>query len=248
MRLITWQGLEFAGDERPATYTIEQDGLSGFLDGVGTRGEQSELPTADGDYDSPLYLTGRSGSMSGLIHADSSPEYEAAIRRITGLAVRSTKPLFAGSATDGLWCSARRQGDVDVTPLVYGRVARYMLQWYAPDPRWYGKMREFAGTSVDAWHAGNAEAFSIIEVAGNRPGGYTVSSQGRSYVVTKPLVSGAPHRIDMRSGWLYVDGAVQVGAVARAETFMLPPGGLTTVSLTGSGSGSMTVKVHDTYV
>lgn len=247
MLLVDWSGVHFVGDDGPADFSIDTDGFSGLVDGVSPRGERTERPTGDGEFNSTMYLTARSGAITGLVHASGPTDYETKLRRLSSIPFRSNTILTAHTELGPLWIRARRAEAPDITHLVYGRVARYMVSWLAQDPRWYGDLQEFSGSSVTVLQRGNYEAFPIIEVTGSRPAGYTVTSQGRSFVVTRPLASGDTHRIDMRTGWLYENGTLLAAGVAAAETFSIPPARAVPVSVSG-GSGSMTVRFHDTYV
>ena len=81
------------------------------------------------------------------------------------------------------------------------------------------------------------------------PSGYRVNGPGGAqFIVSAALTSGVTHRLDFVNGWLYRNGVLTQGAVSRAQVFTIPPGAPSTVSLTPvSGSGSLTVKVTETY-
>lgn len=241
---IRWHGLEFVGDDGPATYSIEPNGLSGVLDGVGSRGDRSERPFADGEFDSPTFLTANAGSISGLIETSSSTEYVHAIRRLTSIPVRELAPMTVQVDGSSMVCRARRHGDVDVTPLVFGRVARYMVQFFAPNPRWLGETHTFTGSNVEVLQYGNFPAIPSIEVVGPVTAPYSVSSQGHTVTVTQSLAAGQRHRFDMSSGWVYRDGVLQSGVLASADVFTVPPGRPVVVS----GPSSMVVRVPDTFI
>lgn len=246
---IRWSGLEFVGDAGDATYSIDPDGLSGVLDGVDTRFERVERPNADGEFPPPAYLSAQLGSIEGLIEAKSPYDYEHAIRRLVAIPARALTRMTVRSAGGMFWRDVYRYGKPDVKPMIYGRLARYMIQWFSPDPWWYGETHAFTGPTAQVFHYGNDRATPVIEVTGSLPSGYQVASQGKQWNVTQPLSSGQTHRLDVASGWLYRNGVLQVGAVASAEKFTIPPGKVTPVAFTPvSGSGVMTVKVADTYV
>lgn len=241
---VRWHGLEFVGDGGDATFTIGDNGLSGVFDGVDSRGERVSRPTADGEFDAPGFLTGVLGSISGNIHAKSPGEYEYALRRLTSIPVRDLGRMVADSSEWGkVWLDARRFGKPDVKHLVWGRLARFQVQFLAPDPRKYGEIRSFAGASVQAFHYGNYPAAPVVDVVGPVSAPYTVASQGHSVTVTQSLTSGQTHRINMGTGWVYRNGVLQTGAVSVANVFTIPPGPGVAVT----GPASMTVNVTDTY-
>lgn len=242
---IRWHGLEFVGDEGPATYTIETDGLTGVLDGTGVRRDGDSRPNQDGEFEADGFLSGISGSISGLVRADSPYDYERAVRRLKSIPVRGVAPLSVQSASGAVYCMAQRVGRVDVRPLVYGSAARYMVEWFAPDPFWFGETATFTGSAVSLFHRGDYEASPVVEVVGPQSA-YTVTGpDGEVFQVNQALSSGQTHRIDMSTGWVYRNGALQVGVVGRGETWSVPPGRVVSVSTSAS---SMRVLVTDTFV
>lgn len=243
---ILWHGLEFVGDEGPATFTIDRAGASGLLDGVSTRSERPPRPNGDGTFDAPAYLEARSGSISGLIHADSPAAYETAVRQLTGIPVRALSTMTAELALGDVSCEARRSGPVEIRHVVYGSLGRYMVSWSAPDPRLYGATHtEAAAASIDVAHDGNADAYPVLTVAGSSGGGYTVTADGHVITVTEPLVSGHPHTIDLLTGSLVVDGAQVVGGFTVYEPWTVPAGETVTVTVS---AGTVASEVRDTFV
>jgi hypothetical protein len=87
-------------------------------------------------------------------------------------------------------------------------------------------------------------------VRGDMPGGWTLTVNGWNYTVTKPLVSGAPHRVDYNNGRLFVNGTLSQGNLGNTNTTPIPPGQSVGVGLypnsTGTGSADMTIT--DTYI
>jgi hypothetical protein len=127
-------------------------------------------------------------------------------------------------------------------------VADYQIQFKCADPRKFGDTRSFA-SGEPAFHYGNFPATPQISISGSMPGGYTVNGpDGKRFVVTRALVSGSPHTIDMETGLLRVNGALAYGGVTTANTWTVPAGRQVTHTLTGSGSGVLAVRVADTYV
>lgn len=239
--IINWHQLDFIGVGGPATYSIGPDGLKGVLDGVGTRGEKIERPSGDGDFDLPAYFTARRGSISGLIETATSIEYEAAIRRLVSIPI-SVSPMVIQSAAGELMCMAKRVGKPDVTPLVYGRVAKYLIEWEAPDPLLYGKGNEFSGSSVVAYHYGDESAPVVIEVAGPRAPYSITGPGGRVFQVTQALAAGQSHRIELSSGRVFRDGARQSRVIGHAGTWAIPPAVEVPMSIS---AGVMKVIVPD---
>lgn len=241
---IHWFGLEFVGDAGYAQYGISQEGLRGVLDGAGVRQGGAPRPQADGNFDAPGYAGGISGSISGDLNASSPYDYEQAIRRLKAIPRRDTSPLVVQSAAGTVRCHARRIGTVDVKTEVYGRLGKYMVEWFAPDPFWYGETTPFAGSIVQVFHRGDDYAYPLIDVPGPR-GPYTIfGPAGERFDVTQTIPAGQKHRIDMSNARVYLEGVLQVGVVGAAGTWSVPPGAPVTVSVS---NGPMTVLVTDTF-
>lgn len=243
---VRFGGLLFNGDEGAATYTVEADGIKGWLKGgVGVRRESVSRPNAHGDFDTPSFRTGRRVTLQGLILTDSPTKQDHAILQLTGMLASGQKGrFFVDNALGTTWADMRLI-DVQVSRRVYGRVADYRIELWGANPRIFGESRTFAA-GEPAYHYGNFDAIPELTVTGVYASGYTVSASGKSYVVTQALASGQTHRIDLRSGWLYRNNVLQSGAVSAAGSWTVPPGQRVTHSLTGSGV--LKVTVVDTYM
>lgn len=246
---IMWGGLHFQGGEEPATYTIERGGITGLLaGGSGFRRQETSRPSAHGDFDSRSYRTGRRISWGGLVLTDSGAEQEHAIRRLEAVASSGNlSQITFESGSNPLWGMFGSDSEIDVRVETYGAVARYKLGVYAPDPLMFGEVRSYAA-GVPAVHYGNFPALPELTVTGPHPAGYTVSAGSSQFTVTTPLASGSTDVIDMSTGWVRRNGVLLVGGVSVADTWTVPPGLPGVVhSLTG-GSGSLTVRVTDTFI
>jgi hypothetical protein len=241
-------GLDFVGDGSDATYTIDTDGIKGWLDGVDTRRESIPRPSAHGEFDVPGYLTGRIITFSGLVLTGSDSDFENALAALSGLlADGSSDELSVTQATATLTASVRRNAAPQIDVEVYGLVARYRIQLWAADPRRYGATHSIsASSSISVAHDGNFPATPVLTVAGSSGGGYTVTGPGsRLITVTRALVSGHPHTIDMVTGGLYVDGARVVGGISVYQPWTVPVGSSVTVSVS---AGTVAAVVKDTYI
>lgn len=245
----TFGGLTFVGDGGAATYTIGRNGLTGWFEGVETQGEQVARQGADGGFDSPLYLGSRLITLNGLVRASSESGFEAALMGLAALPTRALSTFTVTSDAGATSAQVRRVGKPDISVNHFGLSGSYQVQLLAPDPRRYGASNSFGpSTSVAVSHAGNYDARPTIAVTGTMGSGYTISNGSVSYTVTLALAAGHTHTIDLATGWLYLDGVLQTGAVSSAQTWVVPAGVTVTHTLTPvAGSGSMTVTVSDTY-
>lgn len=238
-------GLEFDGGTGNPLYTVAT--VSG-LESVGIRRDSPERPNAHGSFPALGWFEARQIAWSGLVLTKSPTEQDHAIRALSGLLGGGTGRL-AVQGPSTVWADVRRVS-VDAHVLTPGRVASYTVTVEAPDPFLYGETYDFGpGTSLSVYHYGNTDASPVVTVTGTMASGYRVNGPGGAqYIVSQALTSGVTHRIDMGTGWLYRNNVLQRGAVSRAETFTIPPGTPSTVSLTPvAGSGQIVVKITEPY-
>lgn len=246
--LVTVGGVQFSGDAGDVRFTIGGDGLKGWLDGVDMRNESIPRPSAHGEFDVPGFLGGRIVSITGLIRATSAADFEDALEELSGLlSDGSSEEMEVQQNTRTLTAMVRRHGAPDVISIVYGALARYRIQFWAPDPRRYGASNtDGPSSSISVNHAGNFPATSVLTVAGSSGGGYTITGPGgRQITVTEPLVSGTPHTLDLATGALVVDGDRIIGGITVYEPWTVPVGASVSVSVS---AGTVTAVTRDTFV
>lgn len=248
--VIRGGGVEFFGQTPPsgAGFVIAPDGLDGLDDGVSVRGEVVQRQFADGDYDLPTTLDARIVQIAGGCIANSPGQlawFKSALKGMFGGASGPVTFEHLGSTVWGvarMAPSTRPNFKVDGTDSLS---AAFSIQLKFPDPFLYGETRTFAG-GTPALHYGNWKAIPVHVVSGVNASGYTINGPGgRQFKVAKPVTSGSPHTIDMRTGWLTINGVVQTGAVTIADLWSIPAGGQVTHTLTGSGL-TLATTVKDT--
>ena len=247
---ITLDGLHFYGDgRRKAMFTVEPDALQGWFDAASPRVDSQERPQGDGGFIEPMFRGVRQPAWHGLIHTAHPREQRTAIENLAGMC--SGRGLYTMTVQhEQAVTTAEVQlfRTPETTILRYGRLARYTAAVFAPDPFRYGQTHVFAGSSVNPWHDGTTDAIPEITVTGSRPDGYTLAYRGRQFIVAAALASGESHTVDMRTGWVHTaSGAVLPRAVSRAELFAIPKGRTGPALTISGGTGSMTVRVRDTY-
>ncbi len=244
---ITFHGVH--ADMTSGPHFVIQE-MSGWDESPDMRRDTEDRPLQHGAFDAPGYLGARTISISGVILGQSPTDLQRAVRRLNGLlADGGSAVMTVHDALGSLWARVRRASAPAVK--VHGEdaaVADYQVQFWAPDPRRYGRAREFAGGDAP-FHQGTLPAIPEVLVTGTFPQGYTIGYGPRAFIVTAPLAAGQTHRIDMRTGWVYRGSTQLVGAVAAAEVLRIPPGMPDEpVTLTGTnGSGSLTLRVADTF-
>lgn len=245
---LTFRGIHVRAGDGP--YFVIQE-MTGWDESPDMRRDEEDRPLQHGAFDAPGYLTARVVSITGVILGDSPAGLQRAVRQLNGLlADGGADTLTVQDALEPLWARVRRAGAPGVR--IHGEdpsVADYQVQFWAPDPRRYGKARKFTGAQVVPFHYGTMPAIPEVLVTGTFPQGYVVAYGSTAFIVDAPLETGQTDRIDMRTGWLYRNGALLTGAVAAAEVIHIPPGSADEpMSLTGTGgAGSMTVRVVDTF-
>jgi hypothetical protein len=134
--IATLGGLTFVGGGGAATYTIEDDGLKGWFEGVEMRRETIPRPNGDGDFDAPGHLGPRLITLTGLILTDDDPAaFEVAMKALEDLLADGGMGTFTVEQATGTYTSeVRRHGSPEVVIEMYGMQARYRLQLWAPDP------------------------------------------------------------------------------------------------------------------
>jgi len=222
------------------------DGIDGWNDAVDMRREDIAIPQAPGSFDLPGLPAARVLTIAGRCVASSVEKLGWYRSQVTGLLTRGDSGRIVveefGLTT---WAQCRLASRTKWQAWGGQPYADFQLQLWCPDPRRYGEVRTFPGGAA-AYHYGNFPASPVLTVTGSAAGGYTINGpSGKTFTVTKALVSGHPHTIDMVTGRLTVDGAVQIGAVGRAQTWAIPPGA--TVAMT-STAGTLTAAVTDTYI
>lgn len=247
MHQLRLGGLTFDGGlARQTPYTLAF--VTG-LGGVGVKRVKVDRESAHGRFPAPGFLEERGITWGGLILTDSPAEQDHAMRALAGQAGLAEVSRFVSQGPKTYWADVERAEIPDPEILVYGRVASYRCRVEAPGSLLYGETHTYTGTSVSAYHYGTSPAIPDIMVTGTMPSGYRVNGPGGAqFIVSQALTAGVTHRLDFANGWLFRNGVLTQGAVSRAQVFTIPPGAPSTVSLTPvSGSGSLTVKVTDTF-
>lgn len=129
----TLDGLTFLGDGSLGTYTLEE--ITGWWGGVEMRHASIPRPNADGDFDAPVFQSGRLLTLVGHVHASTDAAFETAMQALEDLLADGSKEALTveqASATYAI--EVRRHGLPDFAVLVYGRAARFQLHLWAPDP------------------------------------------------------------------------------------------------------------------
>lgn len=194
-------------------------------------------------------------TITGWGFAQSAADLQSMADQLTGLLAEGGEDRLTvtSPAGDVKYATVRLSGQptAQITS-PYRHTLDYQIQFWAVDPRKYGETRTFSGAaSVVPWHRGNFAAVPEVTVRGSFSGGYRLIYGQSEFIVSAPLASGRTHRVDMRTGWLFENDVLKPGAVTRAELFTVPKGMQTqplSVEPRSTGSGTVSVKLRDTYV
>lgn len=236
--------VEWPTDHHGDWFVFDEDGVKSVWGGVDVRREDIARPAAHGSFDMPGFLSPRVIPVSGHMSAATAMKLEHSMARLSGLlADGGTSRLTLDGPLGARWCDVRLASATQITQLD-ATTARFLVTFWAADPRTYGEVHDFPAGEV-AINRGNFKATPRLLV-GAGSGGYTVTGPNGRVVTVATAPAGA-HEIDFTNGGLFVGGVRQVGAITVYQPWTVPPG-LPGVTATISGSRSLVQRVTDTYV
>jgi len=249
---VTIAGLDFWGQGNH-DFVISPDGFDGWDDGVDMRLENTARPYAHGSFNLPTFQDARTVSISGNVFADSPRELAQLRNRLTGLlAGGGIGRVQVERDGDVQWADCRLASKTMFTERGGQNAASFQIQLWCPDPRKFGNSRDFVGSApadITLFHRGNYDARPSVVLRGSAPSGYDLwGPDGARYTVTRPLVSGKPHRVEFDDGLLRVDGVVMSNA-GQSDVWAVPAGQASVFGVsTASGSVEATITVIDTFI
>lgn len=232
------------GEDRSGQWIVEK--LTGWYDAPASKGDGGSRDLADGDYEYPQHYSARMITVDGILFHKGRGVAVAAMERLSAQAKLTSQSLVVtdfGLSRNALVKSLGVDFDPPSTEAV-----RFQVRLKAVDPFKYGESYSVGGSSTSpasVYHRGTVPAWPEVAVAGSSAGGYTLTLNGKSVVVTRPLVSGVGHSVDFRTGILRVGGVVVRGGLSTANFSPINPGLAQSMSLS---AGSMFVRYSDTYI
>lgn len=249
--LFIADGVKFRGDDWAGEgFTIKANGVTGWLDSPGYRIESVAREVEHGTYDVPAYAEAREITISGRCRYGSPFEGGKFVDQLRAIGARGLFRLQGEYMGQLLHCDARKL-DHKFRELHQGRRGEYQLTMRAADPRLYGDVEVFTGTSFTMVHRGTDFAIPEVTVTGSMPNGYRlVGPGGREVVVTRPLVSSAPHVVSFRTRRLTINGVTVPRSISKAKVWSVPPGrdGASMQLVPVSGSGQLRVPLPATFI
>lgn len=233
--------VEWPSDHHGSWFVLDQDGIKGVWEGVDVRREDTARPLAHGSFDAPVFLASRVIPVSGHISARSGAELVHEMNRLTGLlATGGTGRLSLEDDSGVTYLDVRLGAATQVTQLD-ATTARFLVTFWAPDPRRYGETHSYS-SGAPVFHYGNFPSPVSVTIP-SAPASYTIASPAGVFSVTGATASGT-HVVDLRTGRVTRNGSLMLG-VSSGPTWEMPPGS-SWVHTVSTGTG--TIKVQDTFV
>ncbi|AIY01215.1 hypothetical protein ART_1616 [Arthrobacter sp. PAMC 25486] len=257
-------GLELNGMNRYGECIVTD--LVGWRGRPGVKSQDVSAPNSDGDVDLPAHNAARNVTISGTLIPSQPAQLQEFLDRLGGLlqgdGTVAGDQLAGGRLQVGWhhstrWAPVKWDGELQDDYAGQGDDMRlnFTIPLKSPRPQKFGDVQKVvipASTSyTDIFHRGNTVAYPVVVVSGSAPGGYTMRTPGgTTYQVTRPLVSGTPHTIDMRTGRLMVGNQFVAGQVTYSGIFRVWQGRSISVRIQPLTTGSpvMTVSTFDTYI
>jgi len=242
-----WAGRTLSGVDRFGKWVCTS--LDGWWDSPEVKGETSDRPNSDGEFDLPVYNEARLVTATGHLHAGSHAQLHEAMNFFTGAMAGRFQASGHGSVQ---WADAKRNSGVKFTP-VTDVFAQWQVRLKCVNPRKFGNSQDFVRTNgtVSVFHRGNFNALPTVVVRGSAANGYRLNGPGGlQYKVTRALVSGIPHRIEFTDGRLRVNGTVVATGADSADVWPVPPGQSVDfdINVLSGGTAEATITVTDTYI
>lgn len=240
---IVWAGRTLSGTDRLGDWKVHDS--AGWWDSPDVKGETTDRPNADGEYDLPTYNTARLVTFTGRVITKSHADQHEAMNFLTG-PMRGRLQVAGHGSTQ--WADAKRNGGVKFTP-VTDTLAQWQVALKCPDPRKFGDRHTYDFTVAAPWvsvfHRGNYSASPVVQINGPFTGGFTITHPGGQYIALGDVAAGGWARVDFGTGRLKLNGNDRSDLVVRADLFKILPGAIAAV---GISKGTGYVEVLDAYI
>lgn len=257
-------GLELNGSNRYGEGIITD--VVGWRGRPGVKSQDVSAPNSDGDVDLPAHNAARNITLSGTLIPSQPAQLQEFLDRLGGLLQGDgtvTGDQLAGGRLQidwhhsTRWAPVKWDGELLDTYSGQGDDMRllFTIPLKSPRPQKFGDVQQVvipASLSYsEVFHRGNTVAYPVVVVSGSAPGGYSMRTEGgTTYTVTRPLVAGSPHTIDMRTGRLMVGNQFVSGGVSSAGIWRAWAGTSMSVRIqpVTTGSPVMTIHTADTFI
>jgi hypothetical protein len=243
--------LTFHGGDLPGSTGFTVSSISGWASGPAVKRDHIARPLRPGSFRMPSQPADHSVIWRGRYYGSSLADVIEAGRDLSGLAGLGDAVRLTVDWEGVLW------SDVHVDMVRYDPAgafpwADYQVEAWLPDPAKYGEVRSWivpANQVSSMHHDGNFSASPRFVVAGPQPAGYSITATSKpSFQVNTPLPSGSTDVVDFATGRVFRNGALLVGAVSFPRVWSVPPGVVQSWSFAGTGSGTCTAELTDTFI
>lgn len=232
------------GQDRSGQWVVEK--LTGWYEAPESKGGGEARPLSDGDFEGQVNYGPRMVTVDGILFHRSRGELVSAMERFNGLAKLTAQKLVVTDAGLSRYANVKSLGTSWTAHTL--DASRFQVRLKSDDSFKYGESYTVVGTSsspASLYHRGTVPAWPVVTVTGSSSGGYTLTLNGRSVVVSRALVSGTSHTVDFRTGIIRAGSAVVRGGLSTANFSPINPGMPQNMSTT---AGNITVRYNDTYI
>lgn len=270
--------LAFSNAERsgPAEHILT--GLDGWFGGVSVEGDSTPRPLGHGAFPLPGRRGPRALTLRATLIHDTEETRNGTDRVLSG-ALWDGEYGSLTVNVGGLELTADVRLDGDIRHAYLGSHATTVeIPLLAPDPFLVGEAHSTpltlggAGVGLEygpfskggvltygtaaptvyvlVTNRGNAEAWPLVRVTGDFPGGFRLTSGNRTVTFSGATFAQSPVLVDMAAGSVTVNGADQTAACTRREWWSIPAGGAIQprISAVTPGIGFAEVIARDTYI
>lgn len=243
--LITLDGHPLTGVTRDGIWRVTE--LSGWWDRPAPKRGGESRANGDGSYATPIQYGNRLISITGRVISKNHEYLHQAMGKLNSLGLRGGAKLLVSGHGPAQWATVQPRDDT-TAEFMTDRYLRFQIALEAIDPFKYGESYAVAGSSstpASLFHRGTVPAWPVVTVTGTSAGGYTLTLNGKTVVVTQALVSGTSHTVDFKTGIIRAGSSVVRGGLSTANFSPINPGLPQNMSTT---AGSITVRYSDTYI
>lgn len=253
--IVDFAGRQFASNPSYSggtfAYPLTKGGFTGWDGGASTRHAQIERPWGHGAFPSRVLRADRLVTLEGLVIGDSPRDLKLQMEFLAALPAEYGRLAVTERGMTRWALAVPNLVECD-RPQATDRMARFRVELWCPEPWKYGDERVFTarfGGSVKARQYGTVPAAPVVRVTGPATGSQvTVKLAGRSMRVLGAIPANDFVEVDCRSGVARNKRGQVLSRRVFGDLLDVPTGTEATMSVTGSGSGSVTATVTDTYV
>lgn len=248
IKQVTLGSFVLHGEDRAGQWITE--GLEGWYEPPVSKGDTYEYANSHGELFMPEHYGTRTPTIDGILFHKNRGLAVEAFERLAAAVKLTQQKLVITDAGLTRWANARYAGldYTQVTPVAW----RFQVRLKCVDPFKYGATAPVelaSGAPGYVHHMGTVEAWPVVTVTGNAPGGYTLTLRGKSVSVPSGVLPGETHRVDFKTRHLYIDGEILFGLFGSSDFVPVLPGPRQAMSLTTpTGSATATVSVTDTFI